>query len=119
MALRVAAERSRRTVWHGAKGQMSLGTGSVSFKPMDGEAMVHHFRDSLAKPYARQASDLVQILRGEQAGTSTGREHLLPMAVIEAAYLSARTGQPESPSHFYELHDLVPPAPPVITSPAE
>ncbi len=119
VALRVAAERSRRTVWHGAKGQMSLGAGSVSFKPMSGEAMVHRFRDSLAKPYARQASDLVQILRGEQAGTSTGREHLLPMAVIEAAYLSARTGQPESPSHFFELHDLVPPAPPVITSPAE
>ncbi len=116
VALRVAAERGRRTVWHGAKGQMSLRAGAVSFKPMGGKATVRRFRDSSAKPYARQAGELVQVLRGEQAGTSTGREHLLPMAVIEAAYLSARTGQPESPSHFYELHDLTPPAPPVITS---
>ena len=117
IALRVAAERSQRTLWHGAKGQMSLGVDSVSFVPMGSEAKVQNFRDSLSKPYARQAAELVQVLRGEQAGTSTGREHLLPMAVIEAAYLSARTGQPESPSHFYELHDLTPPTPPVISSP--
>lgn len=117
LALRVAAEQSQKTVWHGAKGQMSLKASSVSFKPMGGQAKVERFRDGLSKPYARQASELVQVLRGEQAGTSTGREHLLPMAVIEAAYLSARTGQPESPSHFYELHDLTPPAPPVISSP--
>ena len=118
LALRVSAESARRTVWHGAKGRMTLRAASVSFKPIDGRATVRRFRDSSAKPYARQAADLVQVLRGEQPATSTGREHLLPMAVIEAAYLSARTGQPESPSHFYELHDLTPPAPPVITSPA-
>ncbi len=118
VALRAAAQAGRQTVWHGAGGQLSLGPGSVSFKPMDGKAILRRFRDRAAKPYERQAGELVQVLRGEQAGTSTGREHLLPMAVIEAAYLSARTGQPESPSHFYELHDLTPPAPPVITSPA-
>ena len=75
--------------------------------------------DRLDKPYARQASELVHALRGEQAATSTGKEHLAAMAVIEAAYLSARTGQPESPSHFYELKDLTPPAAPVIAGSAE
>jgi len=33
-------------------------------------------------------------------------QHLATMAVLEAAYLSARTGQPESPSAIFEMHDV-------------
>ncbi len=117
VALRAAAKGSRQTVWHGSRGQLILGSGTVSFKPVDGPVTVRRFRDSPTKPYARQGAELVQALGGEQVAVSTGLEHLLPMAVIEAAYLSARTGQPESPSHFYELHDITPPAPPVISTP--
>ena len=117
VAFRAAAKGLTQTVWHGSAGQLSLGAGMVSFKPVDGPVTVRRFRDSPTKPYARQGAELIQALRGEQMAASTGDQHLLPMAVIEAAYLSARTGQPESPSHFYELHDLVPPAPPVISGP--
>ena len=118
-ALRVAAEASRQTVWHGAKGKLSLKGGAVSLQSTDGEIIeVRRFRDRLDKPYARQATELVHALRGEHAAASTAKEHLSAMAVIEAAYLSARTGQPESPSHFYELQDLPVPATPVISSPA-
>jgi hypothetical protein len=34
------------------------------------------------------------------------------MAVLEAAYLSARTGQPESPSAIFEMHDVEEELPP-------
>jgi predicted dehydrogenase len=37
---------------------------------------------------------------------STVRDHLATMAVVQAAYLSARTGQPESPSKIFEMHDV-------------
>ena len=119
LALRVAASNSRQTIYHGARGQLTLKVGSVGFRPVGDQLITRRFRDKPAKPYARQARELLQVLRSEQAPASTAREHLQAMAIIEAAYLSSRTGQPESPSHFYELHDLVPPAPPVITSPAD
>ncbi|NLX13001.1 MAG: Gfo/Idh/MocA family oxidoreductase, partial [Phycisphaerales bacterium] len=38
--------------------------------------------------------------------SSTLRQHLPAMAVMQAAYLSARTGQPESPSRIFEMHDI-------------
>ena len=37
---------------------------------------------------------------------ATLRQHLPTMAVIQAAYLSAQTGQPESPARFYAMHNL-------------
>lgn len=37
---------------------------------------------------------------------SSLRDHLPAMAVIQAAYLSARTGQPESPHKIFEMHDV-------------
>jgi predicted dehydrogenase len=44
---------------------------------------------------------------------SSVRDHLATMAVIQAAYLSARTGQPESPGNIFEMHDVkLPPASP-------
>jgi predicted dehydrogenase len=42
---------------------------------------------------------------------SSVRDHLPTMAVIQAAYLSARTGQPESPSKIFEMHDVKEPVP--------
>jgi len=37
---------------------------------------------------------------------STLRQHLPTLAVIEAAYLSARNGQPESPGTIFEMHNV-------------
>ncbi len=118
-ALRVAAQARRRTTWHGSAGKLTFEPRLVSLQFSNrSKPQTRHYRDRLERPYARQAHELVHALRGDQPPASTANDHLLPMAVIEAAYLSARTGQPESPSHFYELHDLTLPAPPVITSPA-
>ena len=118
-ALRVAAQGHRCTVWHGSKGRLEFDPRSVTLQSTAKTALrVRRYRDRLEKPYYRQAHELVHVLRGDRPAVSTAKDHLAAMAVVEAAYLSARTGQPESPSHFYSLHDLTPPAPPVITSPA-
>jgi len=37
---------------------------------------------------------------------ATLRQHLPTIAVIEAVYLSARNGQPESPGTIFEIHDV-------------
>ena len=119
VALRTAAERGGKVVWHGSEGKLTLAEGSVRFVEAGGEGEeVRHVRENPTKPFRAQAGELVRVVRGEQVASSVGRDHLAVMAVIEAAYLSSRTGQSESPSHFYELHDLTPPAAPVITSPA-
>jgi predicted dehydrogenase len=47
-----------------------------------------------------------QLGSGGNKARSNVRQHLPTMAVIDAAYLSARTGQPESPSTIYDMHDL-------------
>ena len=49
------------------------------------------------------------ILRPEENKPGrTGREYLKTMAVIEAAYLSARTGMPESPGKIMQMAQLKP-----------
>lgn len=40
---------------------------------------------------------------------SSARDHLATIAVVQAAYLSARTGQPESPGAIFSMHDVKPP----------
>lgn len=49
---------------------------------------------------------------------SSAREHLLTMAVVEAAYLSDRTGQPEDPRHLLEARGY-PPATCLADRPAD
>lgn len=116
-ALRVSARHDWRTAWHGPKGTITFKPGCVSF---ESQAIwppeVFRFPVLPARQYTIQAGELVANLRDEQPASSAARDHLPVMAIIEAAYLSARTGQPESPAQFYELHHLTPPALPVIGS---
>ena len=117
VALRTAAEAGGKVVWHGSDGKLTLAEGAIRFVEAGGEGEeVRHVRENPTRAYRAQARELVRAVRCEQMANSVGRDHLAVMAVIEAAYLSSRTGQPESPSHFYELHDLTPPATPVIAS---
>jgi hypothetical protein len=54
-----------------------------------------------------QIEEFLTSLRSNPAEVrSTLREHLPTMAVIQAAYLSARTGQPESPGSILEMHHI-------------
>jgi predicted dehydrogenase len=46
------------------------------------------------------------IRSGRRDYPSSGREHLLNQAVVEAAYLSGRTGQPQLPGRIFELNAM-------------
>lgn len=67
-----------------------------------------------ANPLLPQVEDFLGAIR---AGTrpTHGRmdTHLASMALVSAIYLSAKTGQPESPASLMNMHDLDPPKPPV------
>lgn len=67
-----------------------------------------------ASSLASQVDDFLSTLRSNPRGLrGTLRQHLPVVATIEAAYLSARTGQPESPSTLFEMHKVkqTPPKP--------
>ena len=71
-------------------------------------------RSSQAAPkstYNAQIEAFAQaLLTGAKTGPCAASTHLATVAVIETAYLSARTGEPESPQHLYHLHDLPTPS---------
>lgn len=91
---------------HGSGGSLHLGPDEVVCRDRAGK-----------KEYVRQARSasaaapsIEEFLIGLRSNPgklrSTMREHLRTMAVIQAAYLSARTGQPESPSRIFEMHQV-------------
>ncbi len=58
---------------------------------------------------AAQLTDLAaRLAAGAEPVESAAREHLLTMAVVEAAYLSDRTGQVESPPALLKARDVRP-----------
>ncbi len=58
------------------------------------------------------------LLPQENKLTSSGRENLKDMAVIEAAYLSARTSMPEEPVRVLQMAQLGPGDVQAVTRPA-
>lgn len=66
-----------------------------------------HGDDRLESALSRQIHDIVAAFRKpDRPVESSGREHLLTMAVVEAAYLSNRTGQPESPKQLLSTRGI-------------
>lgn len=93
---------------HGREG--SLTATAESCLLCDPEGNVLDRTDSLTTPeqmYRLQVEAFATSVLNEAASYQcSGRENLLPLAVIEAVYLSARTGQPESPVRLLKARDL-------------
>ncbi len=65
-----------------------------------------HRQDRTANQFAPQIEDFLSNLRTAPGRMQSPlRDHLPTLAVLEAAYLSARTGQPESPGPILEMHE--------------
>jgi hypothetical protein len=90
---------------HGAKVSIALDAQRVAVRAADGEIL--HERPLHTEPYVRQEIDrFVQSARSRTSGTTpeaTWERHLAVTALLQAMYLSTRTGQPESPFKFYEV----------------
>jgi predicted dehydrogenase len=99
-ASRNATEALRRVTLDGTDGAIHLDHKRLILEPR-GEGRIRRHLVRTKCPVAPAVSALGASLLEGTDGTSTGlEEHLVAMAVIEAAYLSARTGSPESPDQF-------------------
>ena len=95
---------------HGRGGSMEVNADSCLIRDPDGNVIDR--TESSSPPLeasVRQLEAFVQAIRGEaRIYPCSGWENLLTMAVMEAIYLSDRTGQPESPARLLETHNLKP-----------
>jgi predicted dehydrogenase len=87
----VISPREFEMVVHGTNGTLSLGFGGLTFRSTAGE------KDSIDVPSltASPCSDFVRAVRGEQpeGPVASGEEGRAALAIVSAAYESARTGK--------------------------
>jgi len=91
---------------NGMDGSLRIDAERVVLRDRAGRVEVS-VQDRPANPLIPQIEDFLSGLQ-TRSRTLRGqlRDHLPTMAVLHAAYLSARTGQPESPSTIFEVHDI-------------
>ena len=91
---------------HGTGGSVHLDRDHVVCRDRTGETQLRE-QSRPVNPFSPLIEDFLSTLSSNPANVrSSIREHLPAMAVVQAAYLSARTGQPESPSTIFEMHDV-------------
>jgi len=93
---------------HGRGGSMEVSAGYCLLRDSDGNVLGRTERSS-PPPTAsvRQLETFVEAIDSEtRKYPCSGWENLLTMAVMEAIYLSDRTGQPERPGRLLETHNL-------------
>lgn len=110
MATLVAHRRTFPQAWSlafdGPKGSLLMEPGVTVIQTADGKEIRQPRPDRKSIHIAQIESFARSILSDAKSYSSAAREHLATVAVIETAYLSARTGEPESPAKLYDLHDL-------------
>ena len=95
---------------YGPGGSLTVNGDRCALRDPDGK-LVNQTENSLVPldVFVQQAKAIVRAVRG---GTRTYRcsawENLLNLAVIDAIYLSDRTGHPESPARLLKTHGLRP-----------
>jgi len=95
---------------HGLSGSMTVDSESCTLRDPDGNIIER--TESSAVPFdasLRQLEAFAEAVAGDsKTYPCSGWENLLTMSVIEAVYLSNRTGQPESPMRLLKTHNLKP-----------
>ena len=97
---------------YGTAGSLHIGLDCVVMTDRAGEhELLRHARP--ANPLGPQVNEFLSTLCSNPRNLrGTLRQHLPAMATIQAAYLSARTGQPESPGTIFKMHNVPEPAQP-------
>jgi predicted dehydrogenase len=95
---------------HGLGGSMEVSANTCLVRDPDGNVIDRVESSSPALDvYVRQLEAFVDAVNGgAKTYPCSGWENVLNMAVMEALYLSDRTGQPESPTRLLEPHNLKP-----------
>lgn len=95
---------------HGRDWSLAASGETCALRDPDG-SVLDQVNDSAGPQgvFRRQAEAFAQaVLTDAQRYSCSGRENLLTLAVIEAMYLSNRTGQPEHPARFLQQQGLRP-----------
>lgn len=109
---RVTGPASEQLSLHGRNGSITADPEHCILRRTDG-TVLDHLAESLQpiEPFLRQAQAFLAAVRDDaKRYPCSARENLLTHAVIEAIYLSAHTGQPESPLDSLHTHGLDPAA---------
>ncbi len=86
-------------------GSIQVDEHRVAVRDRSGQAVLPDQPRS-ENPFAAQVHEFLSALRlNPSAVPSPLHDHLATMSVIQAAYLSARTGQPERPAAIFDMHD--------------
>jgi len=108
VATRASGPVSEELTLHGRGGSLTVNSDSCLLRDPDGNVL-----DQLVEPgspveAARRAAEgfLRAVAADARSWDCSGRENLLPLAVIEAIYLSDRTCHPESPARLLRTHGL-------------
>lgn len=92
---------------HGRAGSLAANTDHCWLRDPDGHLLDQVESATPLEMFCRQADDFVRAIREDaERYECSGRENWLNLAVIEAIYLSGRTGQPESPRRLLETREL-------------
>lgn len=105
---RCAGPVSEGLILHGRAGSLTADGESCTFRDADGivlEATAGH--EAPLDVHRRQLAAFAQaVIDKSLTYRCSGFENLLNQAVIDALYLAAQTGQPESPLQLLQPHDL-------------
>lgn len=95
---------------YGEAGTLAASPGRCVFRDRDGAAIENFEQEEPpAAVFLRQVEAFVRaVIANARRYECSGRESLLTMAAIDAAYLSDQTGNPESPAGLLAGHDLTP-----------
>ncbi len=97
-------------IFDGPTGSLRLEPSRAAVLAPDG-AETRSSHATAESTYHAQVEAFAQaLLAGAKTVPSAAATHLSTVGVIETAYLSARTGEPESPQQLYHLHDLPTPS---------
>lgn len=107
-ATRASGPVSESICLHGRSGSIIASAESCLLRDPDGNTLDHVTDDAApVEAFVRQVEAFARAV-AEDAKTyeCSARENLLTQAVIEAMYLSDRTGQPEVPARLLRTHKL-------------
>ncbi len=97
--------------------RLTVTDNEVELRTRDGRAdVLQRYEEKEHMPLERMLCDFAKSLLApaEHPLASSGAEHLRNMAVLESAYLSARTGFPEEPARILQLAGALPQGTPSV-----
>jgi len=91
---------------HGLSGSIHIDDSKVEVRDRTGDIEIHRLPRPTNDIEPQVETFLSELATSPRRLRGILRQHLPTLALIEAAYLSAQTGQPESPSAIFRIHDV-------------